>query len=148
MQAAPQPTDDYDEASRMEYVDKAYRTFRDFRSDFASIEHDFGFGPYVSDATNAFFTRGATDFTLSSYGPGVVDQMQADQIWVEYNIPKLCNVDMIKVLPGLSGYTQNGARGGFFADRNELGTKVAEFIGRVPTDSDMFKPGGILYSRN
>lgn len=75
------------------------------------------------------------------------DQSRADQVWIEYNIPKLCNVEMIKVLPGLSGYTQNGARGGFFADRSELGAKVADFIGQVPTDDDMSKPGGALYGR-
>lgn len=276
MQAAPQSSDDYDEASRMDYAEKAYRTFRDFRSDFASIDRDFGFSSDVSEATQDFFQRGAEDFALGNYNSGITgqiyrqkftdlrpefveevkdkcvgytfggnlsslvddsqtinellhayhsyimnnesilqkvpvvdqkgndygysitlrgdesplsrqvfdalltdldvgdtdiigadehvmmmvrdrghaltisaepDQSKADQIWVEYNIPKLCNVEMIKSLPGLSGYTDNGARGGFFADRNELGTKVADFIGQVPTDDDMSKPGGALYGR-
>lgn len=276
MQAAPQPSDDYDESSRMEYVEDAYRTFKDFRSDFASISRDFQFGPAVDDATDDFFQRGTENFALSRYNSGVTekiyrdeftdlrpsfveevkdkcvgytfgsdlgaliedsqtinellhayhshimnsdqilqkvpviakkendygysialrgdetafsrqifdalpdnldvgdtdiigadehvmmmvrdrghaltlsaepDQAKSDQMWVEYNIPKLCNVEMIKALPGLSGYSQNGARGGFFADRDKLGTTIANFIGQVPMDSDMSKPGGTLYER-
>lgn len=73
------------------------------------------------------------------------DGAQTDKMWVEYNIPKLCNVEMIKALPGLSGYTENGARGGFFASRDELGAKITDFIAQVPTDDDMFKPGGSVY---
>lgn len=274
MQAAPNPADDYDEESRMAYVEEAYRTFKGFRADFAQINRDFGFGDYIGQQSDAFFKRGAEHFALSNYGPGVANQIykseftdlrrdfvekvkaeykgyalfgdlsplinesqsvnellhayhsyimnnnrilqrvppiaeketsygypitlrgedtplsrqifdsistdmniddtdiiaadgrimmmvsgrghaltisaepdgaQSDKMWVEYNIPKLCNVEMIKVLPGLSGYTKNGARGGFFAPRDELGSKIADFIAQVPTDEDMLKPGGTAY---
>lgn len=274
MQAAPGPADDYDADSRMDYIEEAYRTFKGFRSDFAQIDRDFGFGDYISQQTDAFFQRGAEHFALGSYSAGVTgkiykseftdlrrdfvekvkdecvgyalsgslgsliadshsvnellhayhsyimnneeilqsvppiaekensqgypitlrgeasslsqqifdaipddldmghtdiiaadehimmmvrdrghaltisaepDGAQPDKMWVEYNIPKLCNVEMIKALPGLSGYTENGARGGFFASRGDLGTKITEFIAQVPTDSDMFKPGGAAY---
>jgi len=277
MQAAPQPADNYNEASRKAYIEDTYHTFRDFRSDFASIDRDFGFGPHVSEATNDFFTRSAEKFVPSNYDFGIVDQIyrreftdmrpefvekvkdkcvgytfggdlvslikdsrtinellhayhshimnndrilqkvpvvaerkndydcpivlrgdqsqlsrqvfdalpndldigdtdiigadehvmmmvrdrghaltisvepdqtKAGRIWVDYNIPKLCNVDMIKALPGLADYTKNGARGRFYTDhRDELGTKVADFISRVPTDGDITKPGGTAYGR-
>lgn len=277
MDAAPSPADDYDEASRMDYVDTAYRTFKDFRADFAGIARDFHLEGVASDATNAFFQRGAEHFAPGNYGSGITEKLyreeftdlrpdfvekvkdecvgytfggnlhaliedsrtvnellhayhsyimnsegilqgvpavvekendygynitlrgedsalsrqvfdalpddldvgdtdiigadehvmmmvrdrghaltigaepdsaKPDQIWVEYNIPKLCNVEMIKALPGLSGYTDNGARGGFFAARDSLGTAIADFIGKVPMDSDMSKPGGVIYERD
>lgn len=266
MDTAPQPTDDYDEVSRMDYVDQAYRTFKGFHSDFTSIARDFALGTPISAATDDFFHRGAEHFAPGKYNSGVTekiyrdeftdmrpdfvekvkdecvgytlggnldaliedshtinellhayhsyimnneailqrvpaidekqndygynitlrgddsalsrqvfaaipdhldvgttdiigaddhvmmmvrdrghaltigaepDSAQPDQLWVEYNIPKLCNVEMIKALPGLAGYTQNGARGGFFTSRDELGSKIADFISQVPTDDDM-----------
>lgn len=266
MQTAPRPEDNYDEASRMDYVDEAYRTFRSFHSDFDQIIRDFGFGDYISETTDAFFKRGEEHFAVSNYGADVPNQIyrreftdlrpafvekvkdvcvgytfssnlgglvkdsqsinellhayhshimndenilqkvppvaekensqgypiilrgessplsqqvfdaipedldvgytdiisadehimmmvrdrghaltisaepdgaQPDKMWVEYNIPKLCNVEMIKALPGLSGYTDNGARGGFFASRDEFDQKIVDFISQVPMDSDM-----------
>lgn len=73
------------------------------------------------------------------------DHSKPDQIWVEYNVPKLCNVEMIKALPGLDGYSENGARGRFIVSKGDLGDKIAKFIAQVPTDSDMSSPGGVLY---
>lgn len=266
--AAPKPTDDYDEASRMDYVEDAYRTFRDFKHDFLGIARDFGFGEYVTKSTEDFFRRGQQDFALGSYGPGVAqalyrkaftdmrpdfieevkenfvghqlfggdlgsvvhdastvnellhayhscimnsdgilrripplaekkalsnndaivlrgdhsalgqqvfdsfpegfdvgdtDIVSADdhimmmvrdrghaltissepdtddptKIWVSYNVPKICNEEMIKALLGLAGYTQNGARGSFVVLRDELGSSIVDFIAKVPTDNDI-----------
>lgn len=266
MQSAPRPEDSYDEKSRMDYVDEAYRTFRGFHSDFNQIIRDFEFGDYISETTDEFFRRGEEHFAVSNYGTDVPNQIyrheftdlrpafiekvkdacvgytfssdlgglvkesqsinellhayhshimndenilqkvppvaekensrgypivlrgessalsqqvfdaipddldvgytdiisadehvmmmvrdrghaltisaepdgaQPDKMWVEYNIPKLCNVEMIKALPGLSGYTDNGARGGFFASRDAFGQKIVDFISQVPMDSDM-----------
>lgn len=267
METAPKPTDDYDEASRMDYVESAYRTFRDFKHDFLGIARDFGFGEPVTKATEDFFQRGQQDFALGGYGPGVTEDLyrkaftdmrpnfieevkdsfvgykifggslasvvndastvnellhayhscimnsdsilqripalaerkalygdpivlrgdrsalgqqifdsfpegfdvgttdivsaddhimmmvrdrghaltissepDADdpsKIWVNYNVPKLCNEEMIRALPGLAGYTQNGARGGFVVPRDNLGPSIIDFIAKVPTDSDI-----------
>ena len=57
---------------------------------------------------------------------------------VEYFIPKLCNVDMIKRLPGIINinkvsYTANGA---FEVDFSKLESALYTFISMVPTDSD------------
>ena len=274
IQAAPSLADDYDEASRMDYVESAYRTFKDFRPDFAAIERDFHFSPNISEQTDAFFARGVEHFVLDRYDFGITneiyrkeftdlrrdfvekvkdecvgyklfgsldslisssktinellhayhsyimnneqilqgvpdithkdnnygctitlrgdksglsqqvfnaipsdldigttdiiaagenimmmvrdrghaltisaepDHSKPDQIWVEYNVPKLCNVEMIKALPGLDGYSENGARGRFIVSKGDLGDKIAKFIAQVPTDSDMSSPGGVLY---
>ncbi len=64
---------------------------------------------------------------------------------VEYNIPKICNENMIKTLPGLTGYSENGARGVFSVPQSEIGPRLVDFIAKVPMDSDMWKPGGPLY---
>lgn len=265
--AAPKPADDYDEASRMDYVEGAYRTFRDFKHDFLGIARDFGFDEYVTKSTEDFFRRGQQDFALGSYGSGVTqdlyrkaftdmrpdfieevkenfvghqlfggdlgsvvndastvnellhayhsyimnsdgilqripalaekkagyggsivlrgdhsalgqqifdsfpenfavgitDIVSADdhimmmvrdrghaltissepdaedpsKIWVNYNVPKLCNEEMIKALPGLAGYTRNGARGGFVVPRDDFGPSLVNFVSKVPTDSDI-----------
>ncbi len=274
IQAAPSLADNYDEASRMDYVESAYRTFKDFRPDFAAIERDFHFSPNISEQTDAFFARGVEHFVLDRYDFGITneiyrkeftdlrrdfvekvkdecvgyklfgsldslisssktinellhayhsyimnneqilqgvpdithkdnnygctitlrgdksglsqqvfnaipsdldigttdiiaagenimmmvrdrghaltisaepDHSKPDQIWVEYNVPKLCNVEMIKALPGLDGYSENGARGRFIVSKGDLGDKIAKFIAQVPTDSDMSSPGGVLY---
>lgn len=267
LDVAPKPTDDYDEASRMDYVESAYRTFRDFKHDFLGIARDFGFGEPVQKSTEDFFLRGQQDFALGDYGPGVAgnlyrkvftdmnpefveevksgfvgykilsssldsvindastinellhayhsyimnnnhilqripvldekkaryggsitlrgdhsalgrqvfdslpddlgigrtDIVSADdhimmmvrdrghaltisgepdaddpsKIWVNYNIPKICNEEMVKALPGLAGYSPNGARGSFVIPRDTFGPSLASFIAKVPTDDDM-----------
>lgn len=264
---APSPTDSYDEASRMDYAETAFRSFRDFRHDFLGIARDFGFGEYIEQSTENFFQRGQEAFAIGDYRADITQQLyrkafanlrpdfveevkkenvgytifrhdlsrlitdattinellhayhshimsdehilravpalaakenavgyqitlRGDQsplgqqifdaipddldvgatdiisadnhimmmvrdrghvltisgepdaedpskIWVEYNIPKLCNEDMIKALPGLAGYTPNGARGSFVISQDELGASLVNFIGKVPMDSDM-----------
>lgn len=43
---------------------------------------------------------------------------------------------ILGALPGLAGYTQNGARGSFVVPRDALGPSLVDFISKVPTDSD------------
>lgn len=73
------------------------------------------------------------------------DSKRPDQVFVEYNIPKICNTAMIEALPGLIKYTSNGARGQFEVPATELGDNIASFIAQVPTDDDMSRPGGVFY---
>lgn len=68
---APKPTDDYDEAARMDYVEGAYRSFRDFKHDFLGIARDFGFGKPIEDSTEGFFRRGQETFAIGDYGPQI-----------------------------------------------------------------------------
>lgn len=75
IQAAPSLADNYDEASRMDYVESAYRTFKDFRPDFAAIERDFHFSPNISEQTDAFFARGVEHFVLDRYDFGITNEI-------------------------------------------------------------------------
>lgn len=266
LDAVPKPADDYDEASRMDYVEAAYRTFRDFKHDFLGIARDFRLGGAIQQNTEDFFQRGQENFAIGDYSAGITkdlyqkaftdmrpdfieevksicvgytdgggfnrlvldastinellhayhsyimnsddilqsvpalakkensggypitlrgdhsalgqqvfdaipddldvgwtdivsvdehvmmmvrdrghaltirgepDAKDHSKIWVNYNIPKICNEAMIKALPGLAGYTQHGARGGFVVSSDDFGSAVADFISKVPMDSDM-----------
>lgn len=63
---------------------------------------------------------------------------------VSYFIPKLCNIEMIKMLPGINRIKDDasmfsGATGKFFCDIDSIYTNLFQFISMVPTDEDMIK---------
>ena len=62
-----------------------------------------------------------------------------DDYLVKYFVPKLCNEDMIKALPGINkdNISSNGASGNFICNNKEFTDKLFSFIEKVPTDSDM-----------
>ena len=62
-----------------------------------------------------------------------------DDYFVKYFVPKLCNEDMIKALPGINkdNISNNGASGDFICNNKEFTDKLFSFIEKVPTDSDM-----------
>lgn len=68
-----------------------------------------------------------------------VDIAKEDHILIKYFIPKLCNKDMIKALPGInaSAISENGANGLFETSKEKLSEVLIDFIQKVPTDMDM-----------
>lgn len=58
-------------------------------------------------------------------------------ILVKYFVPKLCNEEMIKKLPGVENISPNVARGMFICKEDALSKRLFDFIGRVPTDADI-----------
>ena len=62
-----------------------------------------------------------------------------DDYLIKYFVPKLCNEEMIKALPGVNKATisQNGASGCFQCKNTEFTNKLFSFIEKVPTDNDM-----------
>ena len=59
---------------------------------------------------------------------------------VEYFIPKLCNIEMINQLPGITNKVNEdsvGATGIIEVPINDLSTVLFNFISKVPTDNDM-----------
>ena len=62
-----------------------------------------------------------------------------DDYLIKYFVPKLCNEEMIKALPGVNKDTisQNGASGCFQCKNTEFTNKLFSFIEKVPTDNDM-----------
>ena len=62
-----------------------------------------------------------------------------DDYLVKYFVPKLCNEEMIKALPGINkdNISQNGASGCFQCKNTEFTNKLFSFIEKVPTDNDI-----------
>lgn len=60
-----------------------------------------------------------------------------NDILVKYFVPKLCNVEMIKKLPGIGKISQNGATGMFESKKEEISKNLFNFIEKVPTDLDI-----------
>lgn len=66
-----------------------------------------------------------------------MDISEVEEIFVKYFVPKLCNEDMIRVLPGINAITENGATGEFVASKEEITQKLFDFIEKVPTDAEI-----------
>ncbi len=58
---------------------------------------------------------------------------------VDYFIPKICNIDMVNLLPGINKVKDNsfGAIGKFNVSVSELPNTLYNFIRKVPTDDDL-----------
>ena len=67
-----------------------------------------------------------------------IDSLEKDNVVVNYFVPKICNKEMVKALPGInpSSITKNGAVGTFDLKKGDI-KKIFDFIGKVPTDMDM-----------
>ena len=65
--------------------------------------------------------------------------LSQDKPFVKYFIPKICNEDMVRALPGvdIDNISINGALGRFECDKQELIDKLFEFIEKVPMDKDI-----------
>lgn len=62
-----------------------------------------------------------------------------ENVMVSYFVPKICNEEMIKKLPGINKETinENGAYGGFYTVENDVCEEIANFLEKVPTDRDI-----------
>lgn len=68
-----------------------------------------------------------------------IDSSDKDNVDVRYFVPKICNLDMVKALPGIneSSITQNGASGFFVSTQKDISESISSFIANVPTDMDI-----------
>lgn len=65
-----------------------------------------------------------------------------DEVECHYFIPKLCNIGMINMLPGVrkvkeDAPTHSGTNGVFYSKLDDFVGNLYEFVEMVPTDSDM-----------
>ncbi len=56
---------------------------------------------------------------------------------IKYFLPKICNMEMVKKLPGINKITKAGATGMFISKKEKLIETLFGFIEKVPTDADM-----------
>ncbi len=68
-----------------------------------------------------------------------MDTTNPKEVEVKYFVPKLCNEEMIRELPGIneSSITKSGASGFFVSDKDKITKDLFDFIEKVPTDGDM-----------
>lgn len=66
-----------------------------------------------------------------------IDTTNEQDILVRYFVPKLCNLGMIRRLPGINSVGENGANGIFKTDAQTIAHEIVYFIGKVPMDKDM-----------
>ncbi len=74
-------------------------------------------------------------------------EKENDKYYVRYYIPKICNIDMVNNLKGVNKVTKESKYtvGVFETTQDKLPLEIADFVSKVPTDMDMFIPGGRLY---
>ena len=67
-----------------------------------------------------------------------MDTTNPKEVEVKYFVPKLCNEEMIRKLPGIneSSITKSGASGFFVSDKDKITKDLFDFIEKVPTDGD------------
>lgn len=68
-----------------------------------------------------------------------IDISDQDNIYVDYYIPKICNIDMVNSLKGVRKVDEHSmfTNGCFQTNINNLNTELFKFISMVPTDLDM-----------
>lgn len=61
--------------------------------------------------------------------------------FVKYFIPKICDLNMVRNLPGVTSVSENSnyARGQFYINENDFPFELYQFIERVPTDAAIAK---------
>lgn len=67
-------------------------------------------------------------------------EKENDKYYAKYFIPKICNVNMVNELKGVRKVNSNSQyTNGIFEITENIGIEIADFISKVPTDSDMEK---------
>ena len=67
------------------------------------------------------------------------EEKDNNDVWVKYFIPKICNLEMVNNLRGVNKVTKEDKTtiGGFRSNKDNIVQELIDFIGKVPTDSDM-----------
>ena len=106
---------------------------------FDSVSHS-----EINGHTDVIGIKDRTLMMIRDYGHATTLDIQKEnnKYYVNYFIPKVCNVEKINNLPGLQKLatsTSDKVSGTFEVDsENEaIGDRVTEFISKIPTDSDV-----------
>lgn len=75
MQIAPREEDDYNEESRMKYIDKLYKELNYFEQQFKSIVESFGFRPEILEVISKHFENARKAFFIDHYDKGRINSI-------------------------------------------------------------------------
>lgn len=67
---------------------------------------------------------------------------EGDKSLVRYFIPKICNIELVNQLRGVTKVAESAdatdtATGCFECEKNNIGNEIVSFVEKVPTDSDI-----------
>ena len=72
-----------------------------------------------------------------------------ENTWIDYFIPKVCNYLMVNSLPGIRKIEEGTyfptAKGMIVVKTADLAHYINDFIKKIPTDNEMFVKGGLMY---
>lgn len=72
-----------------------------------------------------------------------------ENAWIDYFIPKVCNYLMVNSLPGIRKIEEGTyfptAKGMIVVKTADLAHYINDFIKKIPTDNEMFVKGGLMY---
>lgn len=72
-----------------------------------------------------------------------------ENAWIDYFIPKVCNYLMVNSLPGIQKIEEGTyfptAKGMIVVKTADLAHYINDFIKKIPTDNEMFVKGGLMY---
>ena len=68
-----------------------------------------------------------------------LEKEEKDNVMIRYFVPKICNEEMIRNLPGIDVKTinDNGAYGSFETLEKDISREISDFLEKVPTDEDI-----------
>ena len=75
MQIAPREIDDYDEESRIKYIDMLYKELNHFEKEFKNIVESFGLGQNVLNSISEYFEKAKKEFLMKHYDKGMINSV-------------------------------------------------------------------------
>ena len=76
---APSKIDDCDESSRIDYIDKLYKSLKDLEAEFLLSIKKFEFGPEVDLAIKEYFEKVKETFLIKKYEKGICQKLYVSQ---------------------------------------------------------------------
>lgn len=76
---APTELDDYDENTRMKYIDKIYKTLEEFEMNFIDIAKDLVENPEIIEKIKIGFNKSKNKLLISNYEAGMIQKIYKEQ---------------------------------------------------------------------
>ncbi len=102
MRISPEEMDDYNEKSRIEYIDNLYKQIKDLEEEFKVISKNFNFGEEVDKVINEYFSKLKQKLLISQYNKGVNNSIY------ENNFSNMSEELIEEVKNNFVGYTLSG----------------------------------------
>lgn len=79
LQLAPSEIDDYNEETRIEYIDKLYKNLKELEREFVDAIQELQFEPSIKKAIESHFNKARESFLISHYDSGTIRKLYTEQ---------------------------------------------------------------------